>query len=86
MRWDPTGHRLVVSFEDSNLLAVFQTQVSPANISLLPLGFINSEGDDEFPSCFEFAPDFNEGALLTIVRFFFEFCVWFPDPHFVVSF
>ena len=30
MRWDPSGERLVVSFHDSSLVALFGTRVSPS--------------------------------------------------------
>ena len=65
MRWD--SERLVISFVESNLLAIFQTEVSPSNIAVSPLGFVSGETDTEWPSCFEFAPHFSpQGALLTI--------------------
>ena len=32
MRWDPSGERLVVSFHDSNLVALFGTRITPAGI------------------------------------------------------
>jgi len=69
MRWDHTGDRLVVSFVESNLLAVFQTQVSSSNVNISPMGFINGATEDEFPSCFEFAPSHSHrdsGSLLTV--------------------
>merc|ERR1712130_346037 len=44
----------------------FQTQVSNANINVSPMGFISGETDAEFPSCFEFAPHFADGSLLTV--------------------
>ena len=81
MRWDPTGERLVVSFqshriqndshendvrEDSGLLCVFSTKASSSNIVISPLGFIRGEAE-ETPVAFEFARHFKLGALLTIV-------------------
>ena len=67
MRWDPTGERLVVSFqantfadsseenetEDSGLLCVFSTKISPSNVVILPLGFIRGDAE-ETPNAFEF--------------------------------
>jgi len=72
MRWDPTGERLAVSFVGSNLIAIFQTLVTPTNMSVNPVGFVVGADDDESPSCFEFAPHFPQtqegggGALLTV--------------------
>ena len=41
MKWDPTGERLVTTFQDSNLIAVFCTQINPAaGVSISPLGYI----------------------------------------------
>ena len=68
MRWDPTGERLVVSFVDSNLLAVFQTQISNANLNISPLGFINGASESEFPSCFEFAQHLNSSSSSSAVE------------------
>ena len=82
MRWDPTGERLVVSFqantvadnceekeaEDSGLLCVFSTKISPSNVVILPLGFIRGDAD-ETPNAFEFAQHFKDGSLLTIVSY-----------------
>ena len=67
MRWNSTSERLVVSFVESNSLAVFITRVSGSgSLSISPLGFIIGQTKDEYPSCFEFANHFNEGSLLTI--------------------
>ena len=33
MRWDPSGERLVVSFRDSNLLALFGTRITPSGMN-----------------------------------------------------
>ena len=35
MRWDPSGERLVVSFHDSNLVALFGTRITPAGILVI---------------------------------------------------
>lgn len=57
MIWDPTGERLVLSFKESNLLALFCTKVTPTRIGITPLGFI--QGDpDEGASTMEFAQHF----------------------------
>jgi len=66
MRWDPSGERLVVSFHDSNLVALFGTRITPAGISISPLGFIRGD-TEEAPTTLEFAKHFKGGALLSIV-------------------
>ncbi len=65
MAWNKTGERLVVSFAESAVIAVFSTIVTPANLSISPIGFIRGELD-ETPCCFAYADQFNRGALLTI--------------------
>ena len=51
---------------------IFQTLVTPTNMSVNPVGFVVGADDDESPSCFEFAPHFPQtqegggGALLTV--------------------
>ena len=32
MRWDPSGERLVVSFHDSSLVALFGTRITPSGM------------------------------------------------------
>lgn len=66
MHWDPSGERLVVSFKESNLIALFCTRVSMNSVSVSPLGFIQGK-DNEHPSTIEFAKHFKGGALLSIV-------------------
>ena len=66
MKWDPSGERLVVSFKESNLLALFCTRVSINNVSVSPLGFIQGL-ENEHASTFEFAKHFKGGALLSII-------------------
>lgn len=65
MRWDPFGERLVLMFEDSDVLAIFATNVNP-DLSMSPLGLL-SGGIGESPNCIEFAKKFEEGSLLTVV-------------------
>jgi aladin len=65
MRWDPSGERLVLSFVESNLIALFCTKVTPTGLSISPLGFIPGEAG-EAPTAMEFAKHFKGGALLSI--------------------
>ena len=58
MVWDPSGERLVVSFKDSNFMALFCTKVTSTRLSITPLGFIQGE-PDEFSSTMEFAQKFS---------------------------
>ena len=57
MVWDPTGERLVLSFKESNTMALFCTKVTSTRISISPLGFITGEMG-EYPSTMEFAKHF----------------------------
>ena len=68
MKWDPFGERLALTFRDSNLLALFCTVIRPS-LSLTPLGLLRGIGDER-PNCMEFARKFEQGALLTVVRYF----------------
>ena len=65
MHWDPLAERLAVSFQTSEVIALFGTSVEPY-LTLTPIGLIRGfEG--EVPSCLAFASKFDEGALLTVV-------------------
>ena len=66
MRWDPSGERLAVTFQESNLIALFVTRIAPNGTSISPLGFVQGEAN-ESPTCIEFANHFKNGALLSIV-------------------
>lgn len=66
MKWDPSGERLVVSFSESNLMALFCTKVTPTGLSISPLGFIRGDAD-ECPSLMEFSKHYKGGALLSII-------------------
>ena len=57
MVWDPTGERLVLSFKESNTMALFCTKVTNTRISISPLGFITGDSG-EYPSTMEFAKHF----------------------------
>ena len=65
MVWDPSGERLVVSFKDSNFMALFCTKVTSTRLSITPLGFIQGE-PDEFSSTMEFAQKFSGSYILNL--------------------
>jgi hypothetical protein len=70
MDLDPSGNRLAICFEDSELIAVFRLQPrSP--YYLAPCGFIRGVEND-FPLTLTFQKDFTDGALLTIVSLIFK--------------
>jgi len=64
MDMDPTCSRLVVCFDDSELIAVFRIQPKSL-LYLSPCGFIRGF-PDEYPLTVAFQPKFSDGALLTI--------------------
>jgi len=64
MDMDPTGNRLAVFFDDSELVAVFRVQ-SRSMYYLAPCGFIRGS-PNEFPLAMEFQKNFKDGSLLTI--------------------
>lgn len=62
---DPTGQRLAVAFDDSELITVFTIQ--PKSLYYLrPVGFIRGF-PDEYPLTIAFQQKFTDGALLMIV-------------------
>eukprot|EP00095_Tigriopus_kingsejongensis_P003750 maker-scaffold911_size81771-snap-gene-0.22 protein:Tk03750 transcript:maker-scaffold911_size81771-snap-gene-0.22-mRNA-1 annotation:"Aladin" len=64
MKWDPMGERLALSFQKSDVIALFATTLSPV-LSLSPIGLIQGL-DGETPMVVEFAQQCNEGSLLTV--------------------
>ena len=74
MVWDPSGERLVVSFKDSNFMALFCTKVTSTRLSITPLGFIQGE-PDEFSSTMEFAQKFSGSYILNSLS---SYLVIFP--------
>ncbi|RNA43071.1 aladin isoform X1 [Brachionus plicatilis] len=70
--WDLTGQRLAVSFKSKNLamghlnvVALFSTKFQP-QLQVFPSGFI-SDVENSWPVAINFKPEFEPGALLTIV-------------------
>lgn len=66
IQWDPSGHRVAILFDDSEMIAVFRVLIKSRGDLLAPLGFIRGH-PDENPLSIAFQKDFCEGALLTIV-------------------
>ncbi len=65
LEWDPTGRRMAVLFDDSELVALFR--LIPSSITTLaPFGFIRGH-DGELPVAIAFQKGFSGGALLSIV-------------------
>jgi len=64
--WDMTSSRLVLSFQDTPLMAVFSTFVRPT-LGVHPLGFIRGPAMGGLPRLIQFSPHFKRGALLTAV-------------------
>ena len=66
IQWDPTGHRLAITFKESNSVCLIRSKPGQARLS--PIGLISGSGENEFPVTLQFqssAPDY--GALLTVV-------------------
>lgn len=49
MRWDQSGERLAVSFQESNWIALFCTRLAQTRVSMSPLQCVEGE-PDESPS------------------------------------
>ncbi|XP_074647828.1 aladin-like isoform X2 [Tubulanus polymorphus] len=68
MVWDPTGERLAVQFTGENgssLVVLFRTKVHNM-IEIIPCGFIRGHPGEK-PHLISFQPDFDKGAVLTVV-------------------
>lgn len=65
---DPSGHRVAIMFDDSEMIALFRVLNKSRTDLLAPLGFLRGH-IDESPMAIAFQQDFTDGALLTIVRF-----------------
>ncbi|KAL0491375.1 aladin [Acrasis kona] len=63
------GERLVVSFEDCNMLAVMRCnfEMVGARMTCLPLGFIKGPLESRSAHHLKFWPNFKKGALLSVV-------------------
>lgn len=70
IQWDPSGHRVAILFDDSQMIAVFRVLIKSRGDLLAPLAFIRGH-PDENPLSIAFQKDFGEGALLTIVQYLF---------------
>uniref|UniRef100_A0A3B5M1G5 Achalasia, adrenocortical insufficiency, alacrimia n=1 Tax=Xiphophorus couchianus TaxID=32473 RepID=A0A3B5M1G5_9TELE len=67
LSWDPRGERLAVLLKANRpaIIAVFKTRANPV-FELLPCGFVQGELGAE-PRLLQFHPNFQHGALLTVV-------------------
>lgn len=67
MVWDGRGRHLAVTFHDSELIAVFLTNIttSPNTVHVSPCCFIKGEPGEK-PNAITFQKNFEEGANLTI--------------------
>ena len=66
IQWDPTGHRLAVTFKETNSVCLMRSKPGQARLS--PIGWVSGCGEAEFPVTAQFqrkAPEY--GALLTVV-------------------
>jgi len=70
LAWDPRGERLAVLFRSTDFIALFRTRYSPT-LNLFPCGVLRGQVD-EVPSTMQFKPNFEDGALLTVVRQFYH--------------
>ena len=64
--WDPTGHRLAVTFKETSAVCLMRSKPGQARLS--PIGWVTGAAEAEFPLTAQFqrkAPDY--GALLTVV-------------------
>jgi len=62
--WDCSSSRLAVAFQDTPLIATFQTNSHPS-LGVHPLGFIRGPAKGGQPRLLHFCPQFKRGALLT---------------------
>jgi len=67
LAWDPSGERLAVQFKSgsTDLIALFQTRLHPI-LELVSCGYVRGL-PCEVPYSVSFQPNFNQGALLTVV-------------------
>ena len=64
IQWDPTGHRVAVSFKDTNSVCLLRSKPGQARLS--PVGWVTSSSS-HFPVCIQFQQSPVEyGAVLTV--------------------
>ena len=66
IQWDPTGHRVAISFRDTSYICLLRSRPGPVVGRLSPVGWVvGREGD--MPSCMEFQQSpVGRGAVLTV--------------------
>jgi len=66
IQWDPSGHRVAVSFKNTNSICLLRSK--PKQSRLSPVGWVTGSISGEFPVCMQFQQSPSEfGAVLTIV-------------------
>ncbi|GBP67765.1 Aladin [Eumeta japonica] len=65
MCWDPTAKYLALLFQDSPLVAIFNTTQYMTQLKITPCCFVNGV-DNEVPSTIAFQQNFSDGACLAI--------------------
>eukprot|EP01130_Rhizamoeba_saxonica_P008489 TRINITY_DN3440_c0_g1_i3.p1 TRINITY_DN3440_c0_g1~~TRINITY_DN3440_c0_g1_i3.p1 ORF type:complete len:395 (-),score=76.93 TRINITY_DN3440_c0_g1_i3:79-1263(-) len=65
MAWDKTGRRLVVSFKNNPLLALYQTSIGDP-LKITPMGFIRGPPNATTAETISFCTHFPRGALLSV--------------------
>jgi len=66
IQWDPTGHRVAISFKDTPYICLLRSKPGPMVGRLSPVGWVVGR-NGEIPSCMEFQQSPVEcGAVLTV--------------------
>ena len=66
IQWDPTGHRVAISFKDTPYICLLRSKPGPMVGRLSPVGWVVGK-NGEIPSCMEFQQSPVEcGAVLTV--------------------
>ena len=66
IQWDPTGHRIAVTFKETNSICLLRSK--PRHARLSPVGWVTGADQSEYPVCIQFQQSSVEfGAVLTVV-------------------
>lgn len=66
IQWDPTGHRVAISFRDTSYICLLRSRPGPVVGRLSPVGWVVGRSG-EMPSCMEFQQSkVSCGAMLTV--------------------
>lgn len=69
IRWDGTNSRLLVSFENSELIASLQCNSISKDVNFYPFGYFRGPYEGKSVLSMEFCPNFPRGALLAVCWF-----------------